>query len=144
MVRRLEKGDKELYLKMSHEFYNSDAVLHSVPDENFEKTFQELMKSDLYAEAFILSLDGEDVGYALLAKTFSQEAGGLCIWIEELYVRQKARGKGLGSEFFKFLLKNRPATRYRLEIEPENEGAIRLYKRYGFADFPYGQMAKDI
>ena len=143
MIRKIENKDREFYLKSVGEFYNSDAVLHPVPPENFEKTFEELMQSDLYAEAFILEQDGEPKGYALLAKTFSQEAGGLTIWVEELYVLPDFRGKGLGSEFFEYLFKNRPAKRYRLEIEPENEGAVKLYKRYGFKDFPYGQMIKE-
>ena len=35
-------------------------------------------------------------GYALLAKTFSQEAGGLVVWLDEMYVRPAYRSKGLG------------------------------------------------
>ncbi len=144
MVRKLRSTDKSEYIKMATEFYNSEAVLYRVPCENFETTFNELMNTDVYAEAFILEYDNQTAGYGLIAKTFSQEAGGVCIWIEELFVKRELRGKGLGNEFFEFLFKNRPAKRYRLEIEPENEGAIRLYKRLGFKDFEYSQMIKEI
>jgi len=38
---------------------------------------------------------------------------------------------------------NIPAARYRLETEPENEGARRLYARHGYEEFPYLQMVKE-
>ncbi len=144
MIRKIEQSDKSEYLDMVTEFYSSDAVLYKVPSKNFEITFAELMKSDTYAEAFIIEDKGVVAGYALLAKTFSQEAGGLTVWIEELFIKESFRGKGLGKEFFDVLFKTIPAKRYRLEIEPENEKAIKLYKREGFKSFEYGQMVKDI
>lgn len=143
MIRKITLADKPEYVEMVTEFYNSDAVIKPIPSDNIEETFAELMKSDTYAEAFIIETDGKTAGYALLAKTFSQEAGGLCIWIEELFIKQEFRGRGFGKEFFEFLFKNRPAKRYRLEIEPENETAVALYEAKGFRFFEYGQMVKE-
>ena len=65
------------------------------------------------------------------------------MWIEEIYTKPEFRGKGLGGEFFDYLFENRPAARYRLEIEPENERAVALYRKKGFQTMPYGQMCKD-
>ena len=144
MIRKIEPSDKEIYFQLANEFYSSDAVLSPVPESHFENTFQELMRSDVYAEGFLLVSDGEVAGYALLAKTFSQEAGGLTVWIEELYVREQFRSRGLGSEFFSFLEEKIPAKRYRLEIEPENERAVALYQHRGFKWLEYHQMVKEI
>ena len=87
MIRELKQEDRELYLKMAHDFYHSPAVLHPVPDSYLERTFEECMNGGTYAKAFILEYEGEPAGYGLVSKTFSQEAGGHVYWLEELYER---------------------------------------------------------
>lgn len=137
MIRRLEPRDKEVYLAMAHEFYAGPAVDHLVPDAFLERTFDELMRSDVYAEGYLFEEDGQPQGYALLAKTWSQEAGGLTVWIEEIYVTPPHQGKGQGRAFFQFLREHVPAARFRLETEAGNVRAKALYKREGFRPLPY-------
>ncbi len=145
MFRPIEEKDREIYLALTKKFYDSDAVLSPVPAEHFEKTFSLLMDGSPLADAFVFEEGGEVVGYALLARTWSQEAGGETIWIEEIYLEPSARGKGYGSAFFRFLENEYAphAKRFRLEVEKENEGAVNLYRKTGFEFFPYDQMKKD-
>ena len=130
---------------MASEFYDSDAVLIHPSKDHFTATFDELMRSDTYAECFIFELDGKTAGYSLLAKTFSQEAGGIVMWIEEIYVSPEFRSRGIGSAFLEHLIKSRDKSvrRLRLEAEKENEGAIKLYRSLGFEPLDYGQMIID-
>lgn len=137
MIRKIQLKDKSEYIKMAEDFYASPAVLSAVPHSHFELTFDELMKRNTYTEAFIIEYENKIAGYGLIAKTFSQEAGGIVIWIEEIYVKDKFRNKGLGSEFIEYIKENVPAKRYRLETEPENTKAQELYKRHGFELFEY-------
>lgn len=144
MIRSIRKEDRAFYVAMAQAFYASDAVLSPIPLANIEKTFDLLMKGTPYAEAFIFEKDGKAAGYALLARTWSQEAGGEAVWVEEIMVLPEYRGMGLGKEFFAFLEENYPdARRFRLEVEDENEGAVRLYRSLGFSWFDYKQMKKD-
>ena len=144
MIRPIRQNDRELYLSMARAFYESDAVLAPVPLSHMEKTFDLLMEGSPYAEAFILEREGKTAGYALLARTWSQEAGGEVVWIEEIMVQPEYRGMGLGTEFFAFLEQRYPhVRRFRLEVEDENEGAVRLYQNLGFSWFDYKQMKKD-
>lgn len=144
-IRRITKDDKAVFIEMSREFYSSEAVLNSIDDSFHFNTFDELMRSDVYLECFIFETDkGEIAGYALLDKMFSHEVGGMLVWVEELYVRPGFQGHGIGNSFFAYLEKNVPAARYRLETEPENEGARALYRRKGFRELEYLQMVKDI
>ena len=142
MIRKITPSDREFFIRMSKEFYSTDAVCHPVPESHFERTFDELMRSDVYTFCLIPEADGERAGYALISRSWSQEAGGMTIWIEEIYITEENRGKGLGTELFEYLFENFPAPRFRLEVEPENEGAVRLYKSLGFDWFPYGQMIR--
>ena len=143
MIRKITENDRAAYLEMAHAFYHSPAVLHAVPDEHFERCFDELMAGSPYADALIFEHEGETAGYALLSKTYSQEAGGLCVWIEEIYVRPAFRKKGLGKAFFHALPRIIPAARYRLEIEPDNARAERLYRSMGFEPLLYRQLVLD-
>lgn len=145
MIRKLTPADRDVYLRFTEAFYASDAVMTPIPLAFRERTFDELMRSDTYASGYLLEADGQPVGYALTAKTFSQEAGGMVIWIEELFVLPEYRSHGLGSEFFTYLMEvaEPDAARFRLEVEEENEGAVRLYCRRGFERLPYDSMVID-
>lgn len=96
--------------------------------------------------AFIAEHQEKPAGYGLVSLTYSNEVGGLVVWLEELYIREQARGFGLGTEMIAFI-ENRYAgrvARFRLEVEERNQGAVRLYERLGYVSLPYSQMTKDI
>ena len=106
----------------------------------------ELFRPDSLQRACLLEQDGETAGYGLLSLKYSHEAGGLELWVEELYVRPAFRGRGLGHEFFAWLRGLSAAEhirRIRLETEPENERAAALYARMGFSPLGYCQMFRE-
>lgn len=143
MIRKITENDRELYYGYIDKFYSSDVVNAPIPKENYKLAFDEFMRSDEYAFCYIFEYDGVPCGFASLSKTFSQEAGGISITLEEIYVDEKYRNKGIGKKFFEFLFKNIPAARYRLEVELDNEKAKRLYEQMGFEALPYMQMVID-
>ena len=145
MIRKLTADDRELYISMAEEFYHSDAVLSPVPRSYIEKTVDDALPSDAYAELFVCEQKGEIAGYGLTAKTFSQEAGGFVLWIEEIYIREPFRSKGLGREFFAYIEdhKGENVTRLRLEVEEDNTRAVALYKKLGYKVLDYVQMIKE-
>lgn len=143
MFREITQADREIYYDFVDRFYHTDAVNAPVPPENYELTFNEMMRSDTYVKGYIFEDEGKPCGFALLSKTFSQEAGGLSVTIEEIYIEPQSRGKGFGTAFFEFLKREIPAMRFRLEVEDYNKGAMRLYERMGFELLPYLQMVID-
>lgn len=146
MVRKIRQEDKDIFLNMAEEFYRSEAVLHPIAKKNHQAAFEEMMRSDQYAEGYIIQWKDETAGYGLLSKMFSQEAGGIVVWIEEVYVLPEFQGKGLGNEFFEYIQRelSSSVTRLRLEVEQENTRAVEFYKRLGFKEMPYLQMVKEI
>lgn len=144
MLRLFTSSDRADYCRLAHEFYRSDAVDHTIPDDFISRTADAVLAGTPYAAIYMLEQDGQLAGYALLALTWSQEAGGLAVWIEELYVLPQFRGQGLGSAFFRELEGLYPsAARFRLEIEPDNLRARALYAKMGFEELNYGQMIHD-
>lgn len=146
MIRKFVPEDREDYIRFSTEFYNSSAVDKPVPIEHFEQGFDEMMRSDVYVQGYMLVCDGNNVGYCVTMKTYSVEAGGITIWIDELFVLEEYRSKGLGRELFKYIEENgdKKLRRIRLEVELENGRAISLYKKMGFEPAPYDGMWKTI
>lgn len=146
MIRKFVPEDREDYIRFSTEFYNSSAVDKPVPREHFEQGFYEMMRSDVYVQGYMLVCDGNNVGYCVTMKTYSVEAGGITIWIDELFVLEEYRSKGLGRELFKYIEENgdKKLRRIRLEVELENGRAISLYKKMGFEPAPYDGMWKTI
>lgn len=146
MIRKFVPEDREDYIRFSTEFYDSSAVDKPVPREHFEQGFDEMMRSDVYVQGYMLVCDGNNVGYCVTMKTYSVEAGGITIWIDELFVLEEYRSKGLGRELFKYIEENgdKKLRRIRLEVELDNGRAISLYKKMGFEPAPYDGMWKTI
>ncbi|CAM3190541.1 GNAT family N-acetyltransferase [Streptobacillus ratti] len=140
-IRKIKKEDKDVYLKLTKQFYSSDAVLHSVDENNFLNTFNELISSDTYTECFILEEDLKIIGYCLISKTYSQEVGGMVLLIEEILILENYRNKGIGKKVFNFLFeKYKGYKRYRLEVDNCNIMAQELYRKIGFFELKYIQM----
>lgn len=142
-IRKIKKEDKELFLSYLQKFYHSEAVLHPTDTQLHINIFNELMRSEDYLVCYVFTLGGENAGYALLSKSFCPEVGGSIVWIEQLYINEAHRGKGIAREFLSFIEKEFSPDRIRLEVEADNEKAISLYKRNGYSFLPYLQMIKD-
>lgn len=143
MFRRITENDRELYYRYADLFYHTDAVNAPVPTGNYAAAFDEMMMGDTYLRGYIFEDDGEPCGFALLSRTYSQEAGGMSVTIEEIYITEEHRGKGLATGFFEHLKAQDQIMRLRIEVEDYNTGAKRLYERMGFELLPYLQMVID-
>ncbi len=144
-IRSIQASDREYFIHSVHDFYHSPAVCHEIPEQNAERTFEMLMHGTPYADCLIAEgEDGQPHAYCLLALTWSNEAGGLCVWLEELMVDEALRGKGVGSKMIAAVHeKYNSAARYRLEVTEDNPRAAALYHLLGFEDLPYQQMILD-
>lgn len=139
-IRYMQSEDKEAVLPMMRDFYASPAVFTNGSEEIFLRDIEVCLAGSAYLEGFVIESENEIAGYAMIAKSFSTEFGKPCIWIEDLYLKEGHRGKGLGNLFFDFLTQKYTDCIFRLEVEDENEIAIRLYEKRGFTVLPYKEM----
>ncbi len=144
-LRFMTVEDQNLFIEMVTAFYSTPGVLHTIPKENIEKTFDGIMNGDPYINAYMIQFEKKPAGYCLLSHTWSQEGGGLTVWIEELYVLPECRGHKLADKTLReiFKLYEDTACRYRLEVTEENAVAKKIYRKLGFKMLNYQQMIKE-
>ncbi|MBQ7035569.1 MAG: tRNA (guanosine(37)-N1)-methyltransferase TrmD [Clostridia bacterium] len=144
-LRFMKEEDRPLYLEMATAFYNTPGVLHTIPQEHIHKTFDNILSGNPYLNAYMIQFEKKVAGYCLLSHTWSQEGGGLTVWIEELYVRPEFRGHKLADKALRelFNLYEDTACRYRLEVTEDNRIAKKIYYRLGFKGLDYQQMIKE-
>jgi GNAT superfamily N-acetyltransferase len=116
---------KELaeYEKLLHEVVATEAILKET-----------LFGEDAHAEVVIAYLNSEAVGFALYFHNYSTFLGLPGIYLEDLFVRPKARGAGIGQKMLVYLAqlaKARKCGRLEWRVLDWNETAIRFYERIG-------------
>ncbi len=146
MIRFIKAHDSDECIAMLEEFYRTDAVSHTIPNDYIKNTINAALNNSPYVKIIICEVDGDYAGFCTLSLSFSTEAGGIVVFIEELYVRDNFKGQGHGSDILDFIRQefDSKVKRYRLEVTPQNEGAIRLYQKLGFEELSYKQMVLDL
>ncbi len=146
-IRAMQPGDREEVLSMMRVFYDSPALLSDIPDEVLVRNVDACLSDSPFVEGLIIeSLSGAEnnpaiAGYSILAKSFSTEFGGPCVWIEDIYLREAYRGCGAGSAVLGFVKAHHPeAVITRLEVEAENVPAIAAYRKAGYSEMGYTEM----
>ena len=145
LIRSVKPSDREYFLRSNQMFYRSSACDHEIPPQNAERTFELLLHGSPYADCLIAEDDdGSPCAYLLMGLTWSNEAGGLCVWLDELMVDEAKRGSGIGRKMIAAAHeKYNTAARYRLEVTDSNVRAAALYRMLGFEELPYRQMVMD-
>ena len=126
--RPLQAKDISLLLPMMEAFYKID-------NYPFNALETEQMLTEFVGNASLgkiwLILDNEDVlGYVILTFIFSFEYKGKIAFLDELFVSEKARGKGAGKAALDFIQAEAARLSLKLiylEVEPHNETAQQLY-----------------
>lgn len=141
-IRKMVPADREQVLTMMRVFYASPAVLSNGSEEIFRADVDACVGDNPFLEGYVFEENGMLLGYGMLAKSFSTEFGKPCVWIEDLYLQENARGRGFGTAFLQFVAKKYPAAILRLEAEEENHRAITTYHKNGFTVLPYTELIK--
>ncbi len=142
IIRPMTKADKQEVLEMMRVFYASEAVLSNGSEEIFSNDIDNCINENPYLDGYVIEDENGIAGYTMAAKSYSTEFGKTCIWIEDLYIKPGHRGKGLGNKVMEFIMSSYTDCIFRLEAEPENTNALKLYKKHGFTVLPYTEMKK--
>lgn len=125
--------DTPLILQFIKELADYEKLLHEVvaTEEVLRET---LFGEKSHAEVVIGYLDNTPVSFALFFHNFSTFLGRPGIYLEDLFVKPEARGKGIGQKMLAYLgklAKDRKCGRLEWWVLDWNETAINFYKKMG-------------
>lgn len=95
-----------------------------------------LLEGSPHGAIWMIGPRSAPVGYIAVSFGWSIEFGGLDAFVDEFYVRDRVRGRGMGSEAMMALaraLAGQGITAMNLEVDTDNERARTLYERIGFS-----------
>ena len=129
----LEIIDISTITQMMQDFYAIDNYPMDV--EVAKNLFQEFITNEHLGKSWLIYSENEIVGYIILTFIFSFEYGGKIAFVDELFIKETARGKGIGKEAIQFIQREVPKLSLKLlylEVEPHNENAQKLYLAHDF------------
>ncbi|MCI8687535.1 MAG: GNAT family N-acetyltransferase [Lawsonibacter sp.] len=143
--RDLTPEDHDLVVPMVQVFYRSDAVDHPVDAAILERSFQDAASpAEPLLRGLLIQWEDKPAGYMYLTQCYSAEVGGRCVFLEEIFLKEEYRRRGLGAQVMAWLEQEYPAARrFRLEVTQANQGAVHFYQKAGYAFLRYEQMVLD-
>lgn len=141
--RRAGPDDADALLALMRDFYVCEHLPYDA--ERLRRLLAELFARPALGQVWVMVAEGEAVGYFVLGFGFSLEFGGRDAFLDELFVAEAWRGRGLGTEA---LARAEAACRaagiaaLHLEVDHTNHGARALYERRGFRAHPRALMTR--
>lgn len=131
--------------KMILALYKEDPEGKPITKKKIKDTFRQMIDFPQKGFITVFKVDGNVIGYALMILYWSNEYGGDILNIDELYVKQEWRGKGIATKFFEYLDEkyNQKVAAFGLEVTPSNNKALNYYKQLGFYETDNTHMIKD-
>ena len=129
----LEISDISIITQMMQDFYAIDN--YPIDVEVAKNLFQEFISNEHLGKSWLIYSENEIVGYIILTFIFSFEYGEKIAFVDELFIKETARGKGIGKEAIQFIQREVPKLSLKLlylEVEPHNENAQKLYLAHDF------------
>lgn len=132
--KKITSSDIDTIISLMRNFYAIDN--YPIDTEKSKLLFKTFIENESLGKSWLIYHNNEVVGYVILTFIFSFEYGGTIAFLDELYLSEKARGKGIGKAALQFIqteaLKLKLKIIY-LEVEEHNENAQKLYIAHDFA-----------
>lgn len=133
IIRAARPGDAGTVLALVRELAEYEKLLHEV-DATEDMIDRALFGANPRAFCELAEWNGEAVGLALWFHNFSTFRGRCGIYLEDLYVREGLRGKGIGKALLKLLARrcvDENLTRLEWSVLDWNTPSIDFYKAMG-------------
>lgn len=132
-IRSCRPGDAETLVLMIRELATYEQL------QDFARATPEALRAHLFgsrpfAEALIAERDGQPAGFALFFGTYSTFRGQPGMYLEDIYVREEQRGKGVGTALLAAVARlavERGCGRMEWSVLDWNKPAVEFYSSHG-------------
>ncbi|MBE2226085.1 MAG: GNAT family N-acetyltransferase [Ignavibacteria bacterium] len=131
----LLKKINKLYLQENTMFVENDVLC----------ALRKLIDNEQFGNAWVINYKGAPAGYMIVVSVFSVEFKGETAFLDELFIEEEFRGKGIGAlavEFAEQYAARKGYKALRLEVEHANLTAQKLYRKKGFSAHERNIMTK--
>ena len=132
-IRPASCEDVPLVLEFIRDLARYERLEHEVSASE-EQLREALFGEHRYAEVVFACSGGEPLGFALFFHNFSTFKGQPGIYLEDLFVRPQARGRGVGKRLLAYLARTavqRRCARLEWAVLDWNEPSIGFYRSLG-------------
>jgi ribosomal protein S18 acetylase RimI-like enzyme len=133
--RIAEAGDAGALLSMMRELNEHEGMAFDEPKAR--AALAQLIADGRFGVAHLILFGDEPAGYLVVTFGFSIEFGGRDAFVDELFIKDEFRGRGVGKAALgraEEVCRARGIRALHLEVERANERAQTLYRKSGFRD----------
>ncbi|MDQ3919863.1 MAG: GNAT family N-acetyltransferase [Acidobacteriota bacterium] len=141
--QKATRADVEELLPLMRGLYEHDRL--PFDEAATRVALERLLEDERLGGVWLIKSGASAVGYIVLAFGYSLEFRGRDAFLDELYLRPEARGRGTGRkalEFVEGVCRSQGVRALHLEVERANTGAQALYRKSGFVDHDRYLMTK--
>jgi ribosomal protein S18 acetylase RimI-like enzyme len=127
-------ADEAVLRELMREFYAHEGLVFD--EERTLGAFRALAADPNLGRVWIFRVGGEAVGYVAVTVCFSLEFAGRYALVDELFVREAHRGRGIGARALEVAaeaFRELDVSALRLEVDIDNTRVMAFYRRLGFA-----------
>lgn len=136
-------GTIEPLIEMMREFYVFEKL--SFNEGKLRSLLSDMFKDKTLGRIYIAKAGNQYAGYSILTFGYSLEYYGRDALVDELYVREAYRGKGIGGSLlsrFEEICMEQNIYALHLEVDHTNYNAQEVYRKKGYKDHDRYLMTK--
>lgn len=136
-------ADVDPILELMRQYYAEDG--YPLLEAQSRRALLDLIEHRHLGRLWVAQRDGAVAGYLAVTLGFSLEYRGHDAFIDELYIAESARGRGLGTEALRIAeeyCRAHGVNALHLEVETHRAAARELYRRSGFENHQRDLMTK--
>ena len=120
---------------------------HDFDEPRVRCTLADFLNSPDHGRAWFIEADGVVAGYMVICFGYSLSFGGRDAFVDEIYLHEPFRGRGLGRDALTFMIAEAERLGIKalhLEVNEHNVPAQRLYSSLGFQRGRFRLMSRPI